>query len=226
MRVLVLSSGGKDSTMASWWAKCKGWEISALVTVRVKGDDSWMFQIPGTSITKLHAEAQGIEWIEAEVSGENDVEVDELEHILEPIVSDTDCPIDAIVCGALASEYQRRRIERMSHRLGVISFTPIWHNKPREHMGDLIDCGFEIMIVSVSSDGLNEEWLGRIIDAHLFARLESIASEYRFSIDGEGGEYETVVIAGPHMSKRIEISGKTHWEGSRGEFLIDSAILV
>ena len=44
MRVAILSSGGKDSAAAWWWAICKGWDIAALVTMRVVGDDSMMFQ--------------------------------------------------------------------------------------------------------------------------------------------------------------------------------------
>jgi diphthamide synthase (EF-2-diphthine--ammonia ligase) len=50
--------------------------------------------------------------------------------------------------------------------------------------------------------------------------------EYRFSVDGEGGEYETIIIAGPHMNKRIEIVGRPVWHGARGEFQIDSAKLI
>ena len=114
----------------------------------------------------------------------------------------------------------------MSERLGLISFTPLWHNGPREHMAELIECGFEIMIVSVSCEGLSEEWLGRVIDEQLFSRLDSLSSEYRFSIDGEGGEYETIIVAGPHMKNRIEISGHPVWKGNRGVFKIDSAVLV
>ena len=50
VKVAVLSSGGKDSSAAIWWAQCKGWEVSHLVTMIVEGEDSWMFQIPGTQL--------------------------------------------------------------------------------------------------------------------------------------------------------------------------------
>ena len=52
MKVAVLSSGGKDSNAALWWAQCKGWEVSKLVTMIVTGEDSWMFQVPGTSLVE------------------------------------------------------------------------------------------------------------------------------------------------------------------------------
>ena len=52
MRVAVLSSGGKDSAAAWWWALCQGWTIDSLVTVRVLGDDSPMFQLPSTHLVE------------------------------------------------------------------------------------------------------------------------------------------------------------------------------
>ena len=53
MRVAILSSGGKDSAAAWWWAMCKGWDIAALVTMRVVGGDSMMFQVPGLSLIHI-----------------------------------------------------------------------------------------------------------------------------------------------------------------------------
>jgi ABC transporter with metal-binding/Fe-S-binding domain ATP-binding protein len=238
MRVLILASGGKDSSLASWWAMCRGWDVVALVTASVLGEDSWMFQLQGTEMAQLQAEAQGVGWMRIDVSGVPEREVDELEEALRPIISgerdvapavrgvSSSRPIDAIVCGALASEYQRRRIERMAERLGVISYCPLWHHEPGAHMRDLIECGFEMILVSVSCEGLTEEWLGRVLDDYYLRKLESLSLEYRFSIDGEGGEYETIIIAGPHMNKRIEIVGRPVWHGARGEFQIDSAKLI
>jgi diphthine-ammonia ligase len=237
MRVLILASGGKDSSLATWWAMCRGWDVVASVTVSISGDDSWMFQLQGTEIAQLQAEAQGIGWMQIEVSGVPDQEIVELEQSLKVVISGEQViapatggissgkPIDAIVCGALASEYQRRRIELMAERLGVISYCPLWHHEPRKHMRELIECGFEMMLVSVSCDGLTEEWLGRVIDEYYLLKLEALSTEYRFSIDGEGGEYETVIIGGPHMDRRIEIVGRPVWHGPRGEFQIDSAKL-
>ena len=62
MRVAILSSGGKDSAAAWWWARCKGWTIDSLVTITVTGEDSPMFQIPGTKLVKQQAELAHLEW--------------------------------------------------------------------------------------------------------------------------------------------------------------------
>ena len=63
MRVAVLSSGGKDSTYAVWWALMKGWDVSMIVTVRVDANDSMMFQIDGTAIAGAQAAASDIPWL-------------------------------------------------------------------------------------------------------------------------------------------------------------------
>ena len=53
VRVAVLSSCGKDSTYASWWAIMQGWDVRALITVHVTSDDSMMFQLQNTSLAGL-----------------------------------------------------------------------------------------------------------------------------------------------------------------------------
>ena len=43
-----------------------------------------------------------------------------------------------------------------------------------------------------------------------------MAQRYRFHVEGEGGEYETLVVAGPHMDGRLEVTGEVVWDGVRG----------
>ena len=210
MKVAVLSSGGKDSTAALWWAQCKGWEVSHLITMIVEGDDSWMFQIPGTSFVEQQAELCGIEWVSIPTMGIAEEEVGDLERALSSL------ELDGIVAGALRSDYQKTRIERMCERLQIRSFTPLWHQPSLIHMRGLVENGFEVMITGVSSEGLTSEWLGRIITPKYLEELESLASKYRFHVDGEGGEYETLVVAGPHMNGRLEVEFISHWDGVRG----------
>ena len=78
MKVAVLSSGGKDSSAAIWWAQCKGWEVTHLVTMLVKGDDSWMFQIPGTNLVERQAELCNCNWLPVSTQGVAEDEVDDL----------------------------------------------------------------------------------------------------------------------------------------------------
>ena len=210
MKVAVLSSGGKDSSAAIWWAQCKGWDLTHLVTVMVEGDDSWMFQIPGVSLVERQAELCNCQWLSVNSQGVHDEEITDLENGLKEL------DIDAIVSGALRSDYQKTRIERMAERLGIKSFTPLWHQSSESHMSGLVENGFKVMISGVSSDGLGKEWLGHTLTTDSLDRLSLLAAKYRFNVDGEGGEYETLVTAGPHMNGALDLQYEIHWDGVRG----------
>ena len=175
MKVAVLASGGKDSTYASWWALMQGWSLEVMITVKITGEDSMMFQLQNTEIAKFQAESIGVEWIEVKSSGIENDEIYELEDKIRKIEGS----LDAIVVGALRSDYQKTRIERMCERLGLISFCPLWHHSPSEHMNSLIEHGFDVRIVSVSSEGLDEKWLGRKITKDSLDELTILSEKFR-----------------------------------------------
>ena len=210
MRVAVLSSGGKDSSAAYWWAICKGWDVAYLVTVTITGGDSHMFQVPGVAAVQYQAQLSGITWINVESEGIQEEEIDDLQSALEKL------DIDGIVSGALRSDYQKSRLERMCQKLDIISWTPLWHQSSLEHMRNLVDNGFGIMLTGVSTEGMGEEWLGHTLSKELLTKLEQLSQKYRFNVDGEGGEYETLVLSGPHIDGKLEVEYQTHWDGVRG----------
>tara|TARA_B000000475_G_scaffold265197_1_gene253512 strand:- start:214 stop:885 length:672 start_codon:yes stop_codon:yes gene_type:complete len=212
MKVAVLASGGKDSTYASWWALMQGWSLEVMITVKITGNDSMMFQLQNTEIAKFQAESIGVEWIEVKSSG---IENDEI-YELEDKIREFEGSLDAIVVGALRSDYQKTRIERMCERLGLISFCPLWHHNPSEHMNSLIEHGFDVRIVSVSSEGLDEKWLGKKITKDCLDELTILSEKFRFNLDGEGGEFETITLDAPHFKKTIICEGKKNWNGVRG----------
>ena len=249
MRVAVLSSGGKDSTYATWWAIMQGWDVECLVTVHVTGEDSMMFQMTNTAIVSLHASSIGISWLPILSSGQENKEIDDLKKALigesnplndfqviksqittinYPKKIDIHCgplDIDALVVGALRSDYQKTRIERMCEELGIISYCPLWHNPSEEHMNSLLSNGFDVRIVSTSTDGMGKEWLGQKLNHKSLQKLITLSKKYRFNLDGEGGEFETIVVAAPHFSSDIDISGEAEWNKIRGVWNITSASL-
>mgnify|MGYP000849225686 FL=1 len=255
MRVIILSSGGKDSCYALWWAYLKGWDIAAIVTVQIRGDDSMMFQLPGTLVTGLQASSAEIPWVPITVSGTPELEMEELLSSLQQLIDGSEGPtlhfnedgsntyfpnewppiytpkfspggkIDAFVTGALRSDYQKTRIERMAEKLGIKSFTPLWHHDPYKHMCDLVEHGFELMLTSVSADGLDVKWLGQILNSINLDKLNQLSISHRFSVDGEGGEFETTVVNAPWMKRSITIQGEPIWTGQQGFLDIKQAFL-
>jgi predicted ATP pyrophosphatase (TIGR00289 family) len=173
-----------------------------------------MFQIPGTEIVQHQAKLAKVPWVSVETEGKEDEEIDDLEKQISKLA------IEALVCGALRSDYQKSRIERMCERLGIISYTPLWHQSGLNHISGLVKHGFGVMITSVACDGLTEQWIGKILDEESLESIIKLSEKYRFNVDGEGGEYETLVVYGPHFDGNIVVTGSTKWYGRRGELLI------
>tara|TARA_X000001036_G_scaffold260054_1_gene241797 strand:+ start:1584 stop:2327 length:744 start_codon:yes stop_codon:yes gene_type:complete len=244
VRVGILSSGGKDSAYSAWWAQMQGWEIVALITVGIKEKDSMMFQIPGTYISGFQSISMGVPWLPVKSNGVEEMEILELKESLqgkkdnyevfneiwpknivkpkEIIIYDGKIEIDALVTGALRSDYQKTRIEMMCEEIGVKSFSPLWHKKSLSHMKSILNHGFEIKFISVSCEGLDASWLGKSLTEDELDKLIHLSNKYRFNLDGEGGEFETITVNGPHMNKRIICDGHTEFSSGRGEWIINS----
>ena len=231
-----LFSGGKDSSWALYRALELGLPVERLLTVHPEGE-SFMYHTPATHLASLAAESVGIELVDVhpedfeaaataeEGSGERgDRELEPMERALESLREELG-GLGGVTAGAIESEYQTSRIERMADRLGCQLFAPLWQRSPRELADEMLAAGFEIRIVQVAAYGLDESWLGRTLDHEAIAELETLHEEYGVHILGEGGEFETFVVDGPHMSRRVELAYETVWEGDRGYVDVTDAYL-
>jgi ABC transporter with metal-binding/Fe-S-binding domain ATP-binding protein len=221
VRVAALFSGGKDSTYAAHVAEQWGWDVSHLVTVRPEGEESLMFHWPNLHLTPLLAQAMGKPHVLAEVSGQPEREVEELGEVLRPL------GMDGIVSGAVASEYQRTRLEGMGHRLGLKTFTPLWHKDPLELLRSMGRAGFRSVIVGCFAEGLGPEWLGRALDEPAIADLAQLQKQRGLHSGGEGGEYESLVLQGPGWRSRLElVRAEKDWHRDRGVLRVQEARLA
>jgi uncharacterized protein (TIGR00290 family) len=93
-------------------------------------------------------------------------------------------------------------------------------------MEEIIDLGFEVIITSVSAEGLDESWLGKKIDFHVLEDIMVLNKKYGMHMAFEGGEAETLVLDGPVFNKRIKIrKSEVIWDRDCGYFLIKEAFL-
>lgn len=224
---ISLFSGGKDSSWALYRALESGRTVTHLVTVH-PADGSFLYHVPATEVASLAAESIGIPLVEVEatidISGDvdsarlGDRELEPLEATLAELTDDTEHA--GYIAGAVESRYQRDRLRAMGDRLGLEPYTPLWQTDPFEALDAMLEAGFEIVVVAVAAEGFDESWLGRILDGPAVADLRDLRSTYGVHPLGEGGEYETLVTDGPHMARRIDITGEPVWEGSRGELEI------
>ena len=231
-----LFSGGKDSSWALYRALEEGLPVKRLVTVHPEGE-SFMYHVPATELASLAAESIGIPLVDVhpadfeagapagESSGaRGDRELEPLERALEHLSRELG-GLGGLTAGAVESEYQTSRIRTMADRLGCGLFAPLWGEDPRELAGAMLDAGFEILILQVAAAGLDESWLGRRLDAEALAELESLNERYGVHLLGEGGEFETLVTDGPHMTRPIALEYERVWEGDRGHLRVTDARL-
>lgn len=218
MKVASLFSGGKDSTYALYLALSSGWDVECLVSVFPWSQDSWMFHYPGIRLTKLQAERIGIKHKILKTPGDKNQEVEDLKKVLGKL------KIDGIISGAVASEYQKQRLDFICRDLGIRSFSPLWHKNPETILREMLENEFKIMIISVSAAGLNIGWLGRRIDERCIHDLKILNKKFGIHISGEGGEFESLVLDCPLFSKPIKIKkARRIWLGDRGHLSISEA---
>jgi len=210
VRLAALLSGGKDSTYSIYIARQYGWEVSDAV-ILLTDADSYMFQRPNTREAVKIAEAMGLKLHVKHTEG---VEEDELQDMKEALSIPE---IDGVLVGAVESDYQWARVQRICHELGIRTFAPLWRKDQEMLVRDMVSAGFRIMIVSVSAYGLGEEWLGRIIDERAIENLVELREKYGINVGGEGGEYETTVIGGPGFAHDFEaVIKERHWHRDSG----------
>ncbi|MEM0156056.1 MAG: diphthine--ammonia ligase [Thermoplasmataceae archaeon] len=207
-KAVALFSGGKDSFLSMQIAQESGYEIISAVTV-LPDEYSPMFHFPNASKSALPAR-----FLEVPVAFCME------EKLRETVESYYAKGARAIISGAIASDYQKTRIEQMCTELGMISFTPLWRKSQGKVLLELLERGIRAVIVSVSAEGLTEEDLGKTIDSQYIQHLNNISRKRRINIAGEGGEYETFVYGVPGKPEIDYRNSKKVWEGSCGYLLL------
>ncbi|MFB6089015.1 MAG: diphthine--ammonia ligase [Candidatus Aenigmatarchaeota archaeon] len=220
MNVAALISGGKDSIYAIHLAKKSGHNIKYLIGIESKNPNSYMYHVPNIELTKKIAEVMNISLKYTVTEGEKEEELRELKEVLKDINED----VSGVVSGALASNYQRKRIEKICDELNLENITPLWGVDEDEYMKDLINDNFRIIITSVSAGGLDRSWLGKEIGQGTLDQLREVRKKYGINLAGEGGEYETLVLDCPLYDKKIKIEdSEKKWEGMCGKLIIKKA---
>ncbi len=220
MRVAVLATGGKDSALSLYHVLEMGHEVSCLVSMIPLSEDSWMFHFPNIHLVDLFAEAVRLPLIKAETQGVKEEEVSDLKRLLENL------DIDAVVSGAIASNYQKDRVDRICQELGLKSIAPLWQKDQLEILKELLRLRFKVIVTGVYAYGFDSRWLGREIDELGLKDLIRLNKEYGISLVGEGGEYETFVLDAPFFRSTIRVvEAEKIWKGQSGYYHVINAKL-
>ena len=225
MKLACLFSGGKDSTYAIHLAKQQGHDVVCLLSVFPKSEESHLLHHPNLKWTKLQSVSMKIPQLI--ISSNSDETNDEL-IVMEKLLQNAkdEFKIDGLVHGGIKSKFQKEKFETLCTKLNLVSIAPLWNTEPKQYMNKLVDSNFNFLMITVSSDGLDEQWLGKIILKSDIELLTTLSDKFRFNLNFEGGEAETFVIDCPLFSHPIKINKFTkNWDGYRGRFEIVDAEL-
>ena len=224
MRLGVLFSGGKDSTLALHKAAEKA-EAVCLITLVSENKESYMFHTPNIDVTALQAEALGLPLIRKVTKGKPEEELKDLDAAITQAINGF--KIEGIVTGAVESVYQAARIQQICNGLGVWCVNPLWKRNQKDLLEETVAKGFKTVISGVFAYPLDKKWLGKQIDEALIQKLVALSEEYGLSPSGEGGEIETTVLDAPLFKKKIVIlSSEVEAQGNSGVFRIEQARLT
>ncbi|RMW35854.1 MAG: diphthine--ammonia ligase [Nitrosopumilus sp.] len=225
MKLASLFSGGKDSTFAIYLAQKQGHEIKCLLSIFPKSDESHLLHHPNIQWTKLQAKSMNIPQIIINSdSDDTENELSLLENLLQ--TAKEEYGIEGLVHGGIKSNFQKEKFEKVCSKYGLTVIAPLWNLEPEKYMNDLIESKFVFIMITVSSDGLDDSWLGKTIGLSEITSLQKLSDKFGFNLNFEGGEAETFVINCPLFSNSIKINqAEKKWDGYRGRFEIVDAEL-
>jgi diphthine-ammonia ligase len=223
MKLGVLFSGGKDSTLALHKAVEKE-EVVCLITLKSKNPESYMFHTPNIHLTSLQAEALALPLILQVTEGNKEAELADLQKAI--IEAKKQYGVEGVVSGAVESVYQAKRVQRICSRLDLWCFNPLWKINQRQLLEELLKKRFQTLISGIFAYPLDASWLGQEIDAEMVDKLVFLQRKFGISPSGEGGEIETTVLDAPLFKSKIEIiRSEIDAKGNSGIFKIKQARL-
>jgi len=225
MKLACLFSGGKDSTYAIHTARKQGHEVVCLLSIFPKSEASHLLHHPNLRWTKLQSESMNIPQLTISSNSDNtDDELITMGNLLQN--AKDQFQIDGLLHGGIKSKFQKEKFETLCLKFNLVSVAPLWEIEPKIYMNELLDSDFNFIMITVSSDGLDKQWLGKLILKSDVELLNNLSLKFGFNLNFEGGEAETFVVDCPLFSHPIKINEYIrNWDGYRGRFEIVDAEL-
>lgn len=221
MRVVALLSGGKDSLFNLFLAHKEGHEVVAIANLKPPAGrddelDSYMYQTVGHQAIEMIAKALDKPLFRAEITGlpknsdlnykdgDNGDEVEQLHDLLLQIREVHNIQFDAVSVGAIASSYQKSRVENICQRLQLQMLAYLWNQDQDQLLEKMIQNHFDAILIKVACIGLDREHVGQSIKS-MQNHLRALNKQYGTNVCGEGGEYESLVLDCPLYKKKLNL---------------------
>ena len=225
MKLASFFSGGKDSTYSIYLSIQTGHSVECLLTINTECEDSMLFHFPNTWITNLQSKIMDIPLLSNTIyTNDLDDEIKVLDTMVK--LAKDKYGIEGIVHGGISSNFQKKIFNEICVKNNLILFSPLWNIDQYTYMHQLLNNKFVIILIGVSAMGLDQAWLGSVIDHPSLEKLTKLSKKNGFNLAFEGGEAETLVIDCPIFNKKLEITSFiTEWDGQRGIVKISDIIL-
>ena len=202
MSYVVSWSGGKDSCFACYKAIQEGYKVTHLLNIISK--ETKMVNSHGIQdkLIKMQAMSIGLPLIQTKIK-KNYYEQG-LKKAVQSLIPNG---IKGIIFGDIyVKEYkiQKHQIwaEKICAELEIEAIEPLWGLDPKKTLLEMIDLGFEAIIVSSKANLIGKEWIGRKVDKEFLNYLKV----NNINIFGEKGEYHTFVTDCPLFNNKIVIN--------------------
>lgn len=203
MKCAILLSGGKDSVYAAYLASSY-FDICGAICIKSLNSESYMFHTPNINWVRLQAESMHIPLIMQETQGVKEEELADLKSAIAQ--ARDDWGVECIITGAVASQYQASRVQKICHELGLWCNNPLWQIDQVKLLQELNEHKFTTIISGVFAYPFDDSLLGARITPQLISRLKDLQEKFQINPAGEGGEIETFVTDCPLFSQKLEIT--------------------
>lgn len=199
MSFALMSSGGKDSTLALDRARRQHLDVRYLVNIFDAVSDRVAFHGSRASLVAAQAEACGLEPVQAGTDPDHPYEAVFLA-TLEDLAAKG---ISGVVFGNIHLADVREWYETRVRAAGLDHVEPLWGGPPADLVAEFVDRAFQAVIVSVDLQQGAEELLGRAIDREFVTDVAQIDG---LDDCGERGEYHSFVYDGPTFEHPLAIT--------------------
>ena len=181
-------SGGKDSCLAFYYAVQAGGKPCYLFTMlSEEGERSKSHGLP-LRILEQQAASLGVPLVTGAASWED------YERVFVGQLREFKAKgIEVGVFGDIDLEEHRQWQENACAAAGMKAYLPLWGKSRQKVVTELVDLGFQAVIVAVNEEIMDRSYLGRVLDKQLMLKLAADGID----VAGENGEFHTIVTNGP-----------------------------
>jgi uncharacterized protein (TIGR00290 family) len=197
-KVLISWSGGKDCSLALHEIlSSRDYQVTGLLTTITASHDRLDMHDIRYSLLESQAEALDLP-LEMVTISSHTSNADYEPGLVQSLRKYKESGVTSVVFGDIFREDLRKYRGLNLARLGMKAIYPLWKKDPFQMMEALITLGFKAIIVSVNTNALDSQFVGRLIDWRFIFDFPKTAD-----VCGEHGEYHTFVYDGPIFKRGV-----------------------